>query len=203
MAIVLVRHGETAGNATRVVQPADTQLNEAGLRQADKLAVRLRELGVAHLMCSPLPRALMTAQPIGSLCGLTPEVVPLLEERNFGDLRGIPYAELPGGIPFGPDVSPKNGETWAVFHERVVQAFAQVTERARRTTGNLVVVTHGLVISSILQRLVPIADGIVVPAAFANGSLSLLDGSAPFCARLVNDTRHLGADQSRTSYGAA
>lgn len=203
MAIVLVRHGETAGNATRVVQPADTQLNEAGLRQADKLAVRLRELGVAHLMCSQLPRALMTAQPIGSLCGLTPEVVPLLEERNFGDLRGTPYSELPGGNPFGPDVNPKNGETWAVFHERVVRAFAQVTQRAQRTAGNLAVVTHGLVISSILQRLVPIADGIVVPAAFANGSISLLDSAEPFRATLVNDTRHLGDDQSRSSYGAA
>lgn len=203
MAIVLVRHGETAGNATRVVQPAETPLNEAGLRQADKLAQRLRELGVAHLMSSHLPRALMTAEPIARLCGLTPELVPLLEERNFGDLRGIPYADLPDGNPFGPDVSPKNGETWAVFYERVVRAFALVTERAARTEGNLAVITHGLVVSAILQRLVPVAEGQLVPGAFANASITVLDAEPPFRATLINDTRHLGDEVSSTSYGAA
>src|ERR1700712_3867056 len=158
MAIVLVRHGETAGNATRVVQPADTPLNQAGLAQAELLAKRLHELGVAHVLTSHLPRALMTAEPIARLSGQTPELVPLLEERNFGDLRGTPYAELPGGNPFGPDVSPKNGETWAVFYERMERAFELVKARASCTQGNLIVVTHGLVVSAFVERFVPKAD---------------------------------------------
>ncbi|MDB4973751.1 MAG: hypothetical protein JWN48_2092 [Myxococcaceae bacterium] len=203
MTIILVRHGETAGNATRVVQPADTKLNDEGIKQAHKLAQRVHELGVAHVMTSHLPRALMTAEPIAKLSGLTPEIVPALEERNFGDLRGTPYVELPGGNPFGPDVSPKNGETWAVFHARIAAAFEQVKARAASTEGNLVVVTHGLVVSSIVERLVPKAEGIVVPGAFGNGSITLLESSPPYRVTLINDTSFLGADISKTSYGAA
>jgi broad specificity phosphatase PhoE len=202
MAIVLVRHGETAGNKTRVVQPADTPLNEAGLRQADRLAERVAQLSAVHIMTSDLPRALMTAEAIARRTGLSPELVPLLEERNFGDLRGTPYAELPDGNPFGPDVSPKNGETWAVFHARIARAWELVKERARTLDGNLVVVTHGLVVSYILG-LVPAAEGQVVPAAFGNASISLLESSAPFTATLVNDVSFLGDERSHTSYGAA
>ncbi|MDB4986976.1 MAG: hypothetical protein JWN04_2154 [Myxococcaceae bacterium] len=203
MAIILVRHGETAGNATRVVQPADTPLNQEGQRQALKLAERVHQLGVAHVMTSHLPRALMTAEAIARLSGLTPEVEPLLEERNFGDLRGTPYAELPGGHPFGPDVSPKNGETWAVFRARIEHAFERVKARVRTTQGNLVVLTHGLVVSDIVQRLVPKAEGLVVPGAFGNGSITLLESLPPYTATLINDVSFLGDDISKTSYGAA
>jgi broad specificity phosphatase PhoE len=40
MTILLVRHGETAGNASRILQRPDVPLNERGLRQADLLAQR-------------------------------------------------------------------------------------------------------------------------------------------------------------------
>ena len=41
MTILLVRHGETDGNASRVLQRADVPLNERGMRQAERLARRL------------------------------------------------------------------------------------------------------------------------------------------------------------------
>jgi len=34
MTILLVRHGETDGNASRILQRADVPLNERGIRQA-------------------------------------------------------------------------------------------------------------------------------------------------------------------------
>ena len=58
MAILLVRHGETALNAARVMQPADTPLSERGLAQARAVARRLAQRGrVAALLSSDLPRA--------------------------------------------------------------------------------------------------------------------------------------------------
>jgi probable phosphoglycerate mutase len=203
MTIVLVRHGETAGNASRVVQPAETPLNEAGLWQAERVAERLMAMGVGHILCSDLPRARMTAEPLARRTGLALDIVPLLQERSFGDLRGTPYAELPDGHPFAPDLDPPNGETWAVFHERIARAFALILERRQTTRGNLIVITHGLVLSSIVEHLVPCAPGLHPPAKFDNVSITLLDDAPPNTARLVNDCTHLGAERNNLADGAA
>jgi len=43
---------------------------------------------------------------------------PGLRERDYGALRGVPYASISGDI-FAPDFEPPAGETWAAFHARV------------------------------------------------------------------------------------
>src|SRR5580704_2394624 len=103
MTILLVRHGETDGNAARILQRPDVPLNDRGLRQAEQLARRLSAVGFARILCSDLLRARMTAAPLAARSGVAIEQNPLLQERNFGDLRGMAYAALPED-PFGPDV---------------------------------------------------------------------------------------------------
>jgi probable phosphoglycerate mutase len=160
-------------------------------------------MGVGHILSSDLPRARMTAEPLAMRTGLSIEFEPLLHERNFGDLRGKRYDELPDGHPFGPDLDPPNGETWAVFHARVAQAFARIVALRKSTQGNLVVVTHGLVVSSIVDHLIPRAPGLHPPAKFDNVSITLLDDAAPYTARLLNDCTHLGAERTSLADGAA
>ena len=38
MTIVIVRHGETDGNAARILQRPDVPLNQRGIRQAEQVA---------------------------------------------------------------------------------------------------------------------------------------------------------------------
>jgi broad specificity phosphatase PhoE len=64
MTILLIRHGETGGNAARVVQRPEVPLNERGIQQATQLAERLFAHGFAHVLCSDLVRARMTAEPL-------------------------------------------------------------------------------------------------------------------------------------------
>src|ERR1700758_4863358 len=144
MTILLVRHGETDGNAARVLQRPDVPLNDRGLRQAERLARRLSALGFARILCSDLLRARMTAAPLAARSGVAIEQSPLLQERNFGDLRGTAYAAV-GQDPFGLDFAPPNGEDWPTFHVRVAEAFAFIVGRRHAVGGTLVVVTHGLV----------------------------------------------------------
>jgi len=118
MTILLVRHGETDGNAARILQRPDVPLNERGMRQAEQLARRLLGHGFVHILCSDLLRARMTATPLAARSGMAIEESPLLQERNFGDVRGTPYAAL-AEDPFGPDFAPPNGEDWPAFHARV------------------------------------------------------------------------------------
>jgi probable phosphoglycerate mutase len=186
MSILLIRHGETAANAARIMQRPDVPLSPRGIRQAAQLAGRLLALGFAHVLCSDLLRARMTAAPLAAR-GHAIEDSSLLQERNFGDLRGTPYAELTED-PFAPGFVPPGGESVEVFHRRVAQAFALIVERRRALTGALVVVTHGLVCGALLANH---ARACAMPDAFANAGLTVLDPDPPFEARLINSTDHL------------
>jgi broad specificity phosphatase PhoE len=190
MTIFLVRHGETAGNASRVLQRPDAPLNERGVRQAEQLARRLFDDGFVHVVCSDLLRARMTAAPLAARSWLAIEESPLLQERNYGDLRGVPYSELTEN-PFGPDFAPPNGEDWPTFHARVAEAFDFIASRRRRVNGSLVVVTHGLVCRALVERHARLPDGIVVPELFGNTSVTVLHEDAPHTVSLLNCTRHL------------
>jgi 2,3-bisphosphoglycerate-dependent phosphoglycerate mutase len=200
MTIVLVRHGETEGNAARVLQPPELPLNEVGVAQAECLAERLATMPIVHVLSSDLRRAQMTAGPIAQRLGLPIETSPLLAERNFGDLRGTPYANLPGD-PFAPDFAPPNGETWEMFYERVADAFKLITARRREVGGDLLVVTHGLVCRVIYQRHVQIDAQASDPIVFANTSVTLLDEVPPHRARLVNCCVHLDGQSARSDLG--
>jgi probable phosphoglycerate mutase len=190
MTIVLVRHGETDGNAARILQRPDVPLNERGVRQAEQLARRLCARGFVAIVCSDLLRARMTADPLAAGSGIAVEENPLLQERNFGDLRGMAYAAL-AEDPFGPDVAPPNGEDWPTFHARVADAFAFIVGRRRSANGALVVVTHGLVCRALVARHTLLPDGVVVPERFDNTGITVLDEDAPYRVSFLNCTRHL------------
>lgn len=192
MTILLVRHGETDGNAGRILQRPDVPLNARGLRQAERLVPRLMTDGFVHILCSDLLRARMTAAPLATRSGMTIEESPLLQERNFGDLRGRSYDALPED-PFGPDFAPPNGEDWPTFHARIAEAFAFIVNARRNVKGTLVVVTHGLVCRALVERHARPPTGVVVPERFDNTSVTVLHEEAPHGASLVNCTRHLTA----------
>ena len=125
MSIFLIRHGETVGNASRVVQHPDNPLSPRGVAQAERLARRLAGAGIAHIVSSDFARAAGTARALERVLAVPLTFEPLLQERSFGDLRGTPYADL-GLDMFAPDYAPPNGETWDVFHRRVDRAWARV-----------------------------------------------------------------------------
>jgi probable phosphoglycerate mutase len=200
MTILLVRHGETDGNAARILQRPDVPLNERGLRQAEQLARRLFARGFVCIVCSDLLRARMTAAPLTARSGIAIEESPLLQERNFGDLRGAPYAELAEN-PFGPDFVPPNGEDWPTFHARVADAFAFIVDRRRSVNGTLVVVTHGLVCRALVERHALLPKGVVIPERFDNTSVTVLHRDAPHRVSTMNCTRHLTASLEMDRHG--
>lgn len=188
--IVLVRHGETAGNAARVLQTPDTPLSEAGLDQAERLARRLAALGVERILSSDYARARMTAERVRAATGAGLELDPGLRERSFGDLRGRAYAEL-GFDPFAPDYVPPGGESWEDLHARVDAAWQRIAALAERGSGALVVVTHGLVCHSLVRRRLALPADLGPVTGFANTAVTLADRAAPWTVRLLACTAHL------------
>ena len=95
MELILVRHGETPFNRERKVQGiTDIELNDAGLRQAQQLALSLKDHEIHRIYSSPLKRAYQTAEAINQF-----HEVPLhrrsgLMEMDQGDFEGLSFQEL-------------------------------------------------------------------------------------------------------------
>ncbi len=198
MSIFVVRHGETDLNAARIVQLPATPLSARGILQAEHVARRLAGVGIAHILSSDLERAAMTAARIAAATGAPVEHEPLLRERDFGAIRGTPYAELALDI-FAPDYVPPEGESWDVFRVRVAAAWERVVEAAA-APGNLAVVTHGLVCHVLLESHVCSTEPL--PASWPNTSVTEIDATEPWTVRVLNCVAHLdGAGDGPTRGG--
>ncbi len=193
MAIYLIRHGETAGNAERVVQKPDISLSPKGVDQARRLARRLAGEGIAQILSSDLERAAMTAEAVRETTQAPICYDALLHERNFGDVRGTPYAELDFDL-FAPDYQPPGGESWERFEARMDEAWVLIQRAAEQCQENLAVITHGLVCRSVVARRTRLPGGVdrdLSGLAWRNTSVTILDGPAPWRVRLLNCSAHL------------
>jgi 2,3-bisphosphoglycerate-dependent phosphoglycerate mutase len=192
--ILVVRHAETEHNANRVIQVPTASLSVSGRAQAQKLAERVAGVGVTRILASDLVRAVETANCIGLRTGVVVELDPVLRERDFGDLRGVPYSELKQD-PFAPEYVPPNGEGWHIFRERVAAAWLRITQAATQSTGNLVVVTHGLVCGVLVEHHLALSPGESQPVQWANTGLTEVEGTAPWLVRTMNCVAHLADER--------
>jgi probable phosphoglycerate mutase len=190
MPVYLVRHAETESNATRIVQLPDAALSARGHTQAARLAARLARDGVAAIVSSDLRRAATTGEAVRAATGAPLTHDPRLRERDYGALRGVAYAAITADI-FAPDFEPPEGETWAAFHARVDAAWARVCKHAAAADGNLVVVTHGLVVRAIVERHLELPPGLANGLTRANTAVTIIDGDPPRRVRLLDCAAHL------------
>jgi broad specificity phosphatase PhoE len=206
MSLVMIRHGETALNRDRVMQPADTPLSERGKEQVLRLAQRLSTEGITRILASDLPRAAMTAQALSDETGVGVEFESLLQERNFGRLRGRRFIDLETQDidPFAENYEPEEGETWQEFDQRVTHAWSRI-QSALPSDGILAVVTHGLVCAALLRNHLDAQahvtdNGRLYP--FRNASFTRIESSSPWRVELLNCAEHLEALGDQTSiYG--
>jgi broad specificity phosphatase PhoE len=193
MSLIVIRHGETELNAARVLQPPGTPLGARGQAQALALAQRLRESGLAGIVSSDLARARQTAQAIGQATGLAVHESPLLQERNFGELRGLAYDSLDHD-PIASEQAPPGGESMQVFRERVAQAFEHIVRLRHSLGGPLAVVTHGLVIRQMIAAHLKLADGVDTLQHIANTSVTVAQPHPPYEITLLDCASHLEGD---------
>jgi probable phosphoglycerate mutase len=161
--ILLLRHGQTDANAAGVLQGHQpTPLNLLGIRQATLLAARLESFRppIDVLVSSDLPRAMQTAGPIASACGLRVVIDSAWRERGFGLLEGKPVGEREMWRAASGEFDPPGAEPTADLHERIRRALLRLPDRYPRANV-IAVVTHGGPIRGILKML---ADG-RLPAA--------------------------------------
>ncbi|MCK9520767.1 MAG: histidine phosphatase family protein [Dehalococcoidia bacterium] len=153
MRLLLVRHGQSEGNASGVVQGhLDFGLTTLGVRQAEATAKRLAGEPIARVLTSPLTRATATAELIAASVGAAVEPEPGLREYEIGHVSGLTateiaerHPEIPAAYRRGERPSFPGEEGREVFYKRI----ATVLDRWRQSGESMVAVAHGGVVSAL------------------------------------------------------
>jgi 2,3-bisphosphoglycerate-dependent phosphoglycerate mutase len=160
--IILLRHGESVGNAeARWQGQAEFPLTEKGRQQAHALAKRWQTQGrqFDSILSSPLERARETAEIIATALGLSIETDPIWMERNIGEIAGMTGEEVNRRLPDRKNVTPfsaivgDEGEgDWALY----LRAGQALHILLRRKPGKYLVVSHGGLLNQIMYAIVGI-----------------------------------------------
>lgn len=218
MNLFLVRHGQTEGNVLgRLVGWQDIDLTDVGKQQAELTAEALYNYATAEgltihtIYSSPLRRALLTAMATSKRFGLDPILDSDLREIHFGDIEGLTadewherYPELAAAAVDADnrDFTWPNGEVRGDFYNRVVTVIDRLIA-AHAEDENIIIVSHGGVISSFIAHVVAGNPSLWRDYRADNCSITRLsvdDGKAnsPSCLVSFNDISHLGDDPVRT-----
>jgi probable phosphoglycerate mutase len=191
----LARHGETEwSRALRHTGRSDLPLSAHGERQAAALGERLRGVGFARVLASPLMRARRTAELIVRHAGLTAEISldADLVELDYGAYEGLTTAEIRRERPdwdLWRDGVPE-GESVAAAATRAERALI----RARSFDGAVLLVGHGHLTRVLASRALGHPPELGRHLALDPATLSIVgsEHAAPVL-RLWNDGGHLPA----------
>lgn len=157
--LLVIRHGETDYNRQHRFQGhADVPLNALGRTQAERLAARLAGESVDAIVSSDLQRALATAEAVGQLFDLEPEVDAKWREQCFGILEGLQVQAVRRDhaglwtqwLRYDADWSLPGGESVRSFHARVLRAVQWVADEHRGQ--RVAVFTHGGVLDMLWRH---------------------------------------------------
>ena len=158
--LLLVRHGETAWNATgRFQGQMDIDLNVVGQRQALALAERLASEEIHAVYASDLRRAYDTALAIAARHPVAVHAEPRLRQMDYGSWQGLTDAQMQEQDPEGfadwnadqVNRSPPGGESLSQVANRLTSLLDEV--RAQYAHQTVVLVSHGGTVRLVLCLL--------------------------------------------------
>jgi broad specificity phosphatase PhoE len=197
--LLIARHGETDWNREgRWQGDRDIPINATGRVQAEALAARLKNEGIAAIHSSDLSRASETAAIVGAQLGITPRNEAYWRELRLGSLTGRSNAtisnvhgELVTAIACSDGPLADGVEEFHEIQARLREGFRRVCdEHAGRT---VLVVGHGGTLKALIADLIGLPPQHIHHLSLrGNTSLSEIDfrHGRPQLVR-INCTAHL------------
>ncbi|HYB89914.1 MAG TPA: histidine phosphatase family protein [Candidatus Binataceae bacterium] len=166
--LIMVRHGESEGNAIRhFTSSPDAAITAIGRRQAHDAALKIKQMfKPALVIASPYFRARETGRIIAEELGLKLELESEFREQSLGRLAGQPYEVVRGDPTYDPARSwswrPPGGES----HEDVRKRSGPMLDRLARqyALDELVIVSHGGVMRALWAHVTGQWEGAHIPA---------------------------------------
>lgn len=179
----IVRHGNTEWNEKKLIQGIkDSSLTEKGIKQAEEVGEKLKNINFDLMFSSDLLRAKRTAEIITLEKKLEIETTKLLRERAYGKLEGKPqdnFKEWDKAMKKLTDEEKyeyrhiKNAETDKEVTERF---FTFIREIAVRYPGKMILaVTHGGIMRMAITKLGLISYSNKKHGIINNGSYFVLE----------------------------
>ncbi|QPA32816.1 histidine phosphatase family protein [Thermaerobacillus caldiproteolyticus] len=160
LTLYFTRHGETEWNVEKRMQGwQDSPLTEKGKKDAIMLGKRLESIEFAGIYTSTSGRTVKTAQLIRG-----ERLIPIYQDEHLreiylGDWEGKTHEEIMQFDPIAFDhfwnqphlYSPKRGERFIDVQNRAFAAIQRIIEHHQ--SGNVLIVTHAVVLKSLIARL--------------------------------------------------
>ncbi|MDR1782282.1 MAG: histidine phosphatase family protein [Bacilli bacterium] len=156
MKLYLIRHGITEGNKKTIYNGRkDEKLSQEGILDLEKKRVLYKDLAIDYSYCSTLTRAKQSFEVLFPNQKVD-EYRDDLVEMDFGDWTGMNYHDkfkelFAKGYTFNDLVDPDNGETYDELFLRTTNFLNEVLNK-HKNKKCVVVLTHGLVISSLMFK---------------------------------------------------
>lgn len=169
MRLYFVRHGESDANVLRVFanRPGVHRLTEQGRRQAEALAESLTGTPFAAIYCSPILRAVQTAEIIAQRLALPYQIDDALREYDVGALEGqsdaASWAQYQAGFAAWMagenwDCGIAGGESYEAIRARFLPFIRRLEAVYQDTDHNLLLIGHGGILSCMLPLLLANID---------------------------------------------
>ncbi|WP_024615925.1 histidine phosphatase family protein [Clostridium sp. Ade.TY] len=157
--IYLTRHGQTEWNIEKRLQGhGNSPLTDAGIKRAEELSKRLKDIKIECIYTSPIERAYKTASILKGNKEIELITHDGLKEMNFGDFEGKITEEV---MQENPDwdinlimqgnleMRAPNGETLAEVRERVSKAMDEIIKD--NDGKSILIVAHGITLKAIMN----------------------------------------------------
>ncbi len=141
--IYVVRHCEAEGQAP------DAQLTAAGAEQAEKLAEVLMDKNIDYIISSPYERARRTIKPLSDKIAVAIVLDERLTERVLSEKNHPEWRDMLRKTYDDLDLCYAGGESG---HAAMSRAVSVVTEALSSGKKNIVLVSHGNLISLLLKH---------------------------------------------------
>lgn len=156
MKLYLIRHGISLGNQKKVYNGRlDEKLSQEGIKDLEEKKSLYTNLKVDYCYCSTLTRARQSWAILFPKLAVN-EYRDDLVEMDFGDWTGMSYQDkfkelLAQGYSYNDLIDPDNGESYEQLFERTTNFLNEVLTK-HHDSNCIVVLTHGLVISSLMYQ---------------------------------------------------
>lgn len=204
MKLIMVRHGQTDANLNGIVQGhGESSLTLLGKKQAQRIALRLKEEKIDYAYSSDLRRAKETAEEILKFHPLNKIIYTKeLREVHAGEHEGHPIKRDPkikeDFFNHFHSYKAPGGESFLEAKERVLHFYKQLLEKHKGMT--ILIVAHGGVLGALVLGLLNKA---ITWEEYdkhrpQNAAITILEieDTKEHTVHLLNCTKHLHESQS-------
>jgi broad specificity phosphatase PhoE len=142
MDIILIRHGESEDNATKILSRDFTMLTDKGIKQIESTKDLLKDYEFDKVICSPLKRTVQTMR----ILGLEGETDDRIREMNWGIFTGLTYEQYSYKYPVESSSWNRDPFNYEIpGGESIIKTYHRVKkflDEASQNDENILAVTH-------------------------------------------------------------